>query len=59
VVGPFCLYNGDIMDLINYFDSQRKGFIDLEEFKEKIDNYIHDKNYIVILKSKVKNICNE
>ena len=47
------------MDLINYFDSQRKGFIDLEEFKEKIDNYIHDKNYIVILKSKVKNICNE
>jgi hypothetical protein len=40
-------------------DNKRKGFINLELFKDTIDDYIYDRNYKIILKSKVKNICDD
>lgn len=50
---------GDVMELINYYDPSMDGVVDLQFLKNQIDAQIDDPTYHLVLKSKVKDICEE
>jgi hypothetical protein len=47
------------MDLINKLDPDNDGYISLSSLKYNIDYYILEESCKIVLKSKVKDLCNE
>ena len=59
IIGPEGLKKGDLIDLVNEFDVNKDGFVDLKYFKQHIDKWIRNDSNNLLLVSNVEEIINE